>query len=521
MSIDMDEIAPLIALQFKVANSIDVGSGFSTCVDTGMELIMNTRRLFREQSTPKLPSGPSRKCGVVKVEHSRDKSSVREDDVLAMRSRKCESRMMFSGTIEGKVEGDCGPTTISRCESARHTRNGFCVENVVLERNPEQVLSSSRAQKIALEIVDDLASTRLTDKIVTENEPKNTPSTLLLEASKESKVDKEIFRKNFQPLWGSTSIRGRRSEMEDFAVALPHFLDIPFWMLRNTVKSSQICPDSTGHVFGVYDGHGGCQVANYCRERLHLSLPEDINNVANDRLHVETGDGNLKDQWLKIFKKCFRRIDDEVGGFRLVDKSIVSNLSYQPIAPESCGSTAVVAILCSTHIIVANCGDSRAILCRGKVPVPLSVDHKPSREDECARIEASGGKVINWDGYRVSGVLAMSRSIGDRYLRPYVISDPEVMLVPRTKEDECLILASDGLWDVLSNKEACDMARKRILLWHKMYGATLSKERGNGADPAAQDAADFLSQVAFQRGSQDNISVIVVDLKSNRKFKKT
>lgn len=105
-------------------------------------------------------------------------------------------------------------------------------------------------------------------------------------------------------------------------------------------------------------------------------------------------------------------------------------------------------------------------------------------------------------------------------MRPYVVADPEIMFVPRTKEDECLILASDGLWDVLSNEEACDLARKRILLWHKRNGPTLPKERGTGTDPAAQDAADYLSQLAFQRGSTDNISVIVVDLKAQRKFKK-
>lgn len=99
----------------------------------------------------------------------------------------------------------------------------------------------------------------------------------------------------------------------------------------------------------------------------------------------------------------------------------------------------MVAILFSSHIIVANCGDSRAVICRGKQPIPLSVDHKvkyklevifyvfisialilsinvcmlqPNREDEYARIEEAGGKVIQWNGYRVFGVLAMSRSIG-------------------------------------------------------------------------------------------------------------
>ncbi|KAE8675042.1 mitogen-activated protein kinase kinase 2-like isoform X1 [Hibiscus syriacus] len=80
---------------------------------------------------------------------------------------------------------------------------------------------------------------------------------------------------------------------------------------------------------------------------------------------------------------------------------------------------------------------------------------------------AAGGKVIQWNGSRVSGVLAMSRSIGDGYLKPWIIPDSEVTFVPPAKEDECLILASDGLWDVISNKKACEVARKWILLWHK------------------------------------------------------
>jgi protein phosphatase 2C len=93
------------------------------------------------------------------------------------------------------------------------------------------------------------------------------------------------------------------------------------------------------------------------------------------------------------------------------------------------------------------------------------------------------------------------------------------MFVPRTKEDECLILASDGLWDVMTNEEVCDLARKRILLWHKKNGVTLPTKRGDGIDPAAQAAAEFLSNRAIQKGSKDNITVIVVDLKAQRKFK--
>lgn len=108
---------------------------------------------------------------------------------------------------------------------------------------------------------------------------------------------------------------------------------------------------------------------------------------------------------------------------------------------------------------------------------------------------------------------------GDRYLKPWIIPDPEVMFVPRTREDDCLVLASDGLWDVMTNEEVCDLARKRILLWHKNNGVTLPLERGEGIDPAAQAAAEYLSNRALQKGSKDNISVVVIDLKAQRKIK--
>ncbi|XVF88824.1 hypothetical protein PTKIN_Ptkin19aG0082400 [Pterospermum kingtungense] len=204
-------------------------------------------------------------------------------------------------------------------------------------------------------------------------------------------------------------------------------------------------------------GNSADKVANYCRERVHLALAEEMKTIGG----VRRGTGENKND-------C------------------------EPVASETASSTAVVAMVSPTHIIVANCGDSRAVLYREKLPMPLSVDHKPDREDEHARVEAAGGKVIQWNGSRVFGVLAMSRSIG-----------------------------SDGLWDVISNEEACEVAQKRILPWHKKYGDKLSAEkRGEGVDPAAQAAAEYLSKLALSKGSKDNITVIVVDLEAQRKFKK-
>jgi protein phosphatase 2C len=106
-------------------------------------------------------------------------------------------------------------------------------------------------------------------------------------------------------------------------------------------------------------------------------------------------------------------------------------------------------------------------------------------------------------------------------LKPYIIPKPEVAVVARAKDDDCLILASDGLWDVVSNEEACKVARRQIQQWHKNNSvATSSSDGGDGStDPAAQAAADYLARLALKKGSQDNISVIVVDLKPRRKAK--
>lgn len=95
--------------------------------------------------------------------------------------------------------------------------------------------------------------------------------------------------------------------------------------------------------------------------------------------------GTTKDtrqvQWESVFHSCFLKVDDEVGGkvSRVIsdDDANVCN-SSDPVAPETVGSTAVVAVVCSSHIVVSNCGDSRAVLYRGKEAIALSVDHKVS-----------------------------------------------------------------------------------------------------------------------------------------------
>ncbi|XP_014499555.1 probable protein phosphatase 2C 11 [Vigna radiata var. radiata] len=90
--------------------------------------------------------------------------------------------------------------------------------------------------------------------------------------------------------------------------------------------------------------------------------------------------------------------------------------------------------------------------------IPLSIDHKPDRSDERQRIEKAGGFII-WAGtWRVGGVLAVSCAFGDKLLKPYVVADPEI------QEEEIdgvdfIIIVSDGLWNVISNKEVVSLVQ--------------------------------------------------------------
>nr|CDM82120.1 unnamed protein product [Triticum aestivum] len=287
---------------------------------------------------------------------------------------------------------------------------------------------------------------------------------------------------------GAVSVIGRRREMEDAVAVAAPFL----------AETAAYGAGEEGF-FAVYDGHGGSRVAEACRLRMHLVLAEE---VRLRRLQPwgggqgRTEDGEDGARWKEAMTACFARVDGEVG----VDDGTDAG-------EQTVGSTALVAVVGLRRIVVANCGDSRAVLSRGGIPVPLSSDHKPDRPDEMERVEAAGGKVINWNGYRILGVLATSRSIGDYYLKPYVIAEPEVTVMDRTDKDEFLILASDGLWDVVSNDVACKIARNCL------SGRAASKYPESVPGSTAADAAALLVELAIARGSKDNISVVVVELR--------
>eukprot|EP00803_Ostreobium_quekettii_P001813 evm.model.scf_620.1 EVM.evm.TU.scf_620.1 scf_620:3707-6245(-) len=283
------------------------------------------------------------------------------------------------------------------------------------------------------------------------------------------------------------------------------------------------------HFFGCFDGHGGPDAAHHCSRRLHENvrsafeeelcsmggesdsdgdLPSvELTGRPSDTISGHSDDGmawsdGASDDCApfvvpkgrgadirRVLHRAFLKTDEEFSCHRLAG---------------SMGTTAVAALVGARSICAANCGDSKAVLYRGGESIPLSMEHKPDRCDEMERIQKAGGKVMFWNGARVMGVLAMSRAIGDLSFRPYVIPDPDVTVVARQPEDEFLILASDGLWDVLSNQAAYSVVMRSL---------DRARARNLSAKDAAQQAAIALTRTALDKGSRDNITAIVVDLR--------
>jgi serine/threonine protein phosphatase PrpC len=186
------------------------------------------------------------------------------------------------------------------------------------------------------------------------------------------------------------------------------------------------------------------------------------------------------------------------------------------------GSTAITVFLRQRKLYVANVGDSRAILCcsgnsncsnaaissNGFVSstsssssraVDLSFDHKPNKPEERRRIQELGGRVVYSFGVpRVNGILAVSRAFGDRNMRGAINAEPELTLHSLERGDNFLLLATDGLWDVMSSSDACSIVHQ-CMVEHNY---------------SCQKCADTLVAIALHKGTMDNTTALVVDLRN-------
>lgn len=230
---------------------------------------------------------------------------------------------------------------------------------------------------------------------------------------------------------------------------------------------------SANAYFAVYDGHGGDNASRFLQEDLHKRIEEDPELLSDDPISAIT------------------------DAFEASEKELLRQSTFSGWLD---GSTAICCLILNNKIFTANVGDSRAVLCSLGKAHPLSVDHKPSNDKERDRILKAGGKIMHLGVWRVEGVLALSRAFGDRHLKKYVHAIPDIEERSISENDEFLILASDGIWDVLSNQDAVDIVLK-------------TNYRND-----ARASAQTIVEVAYRRGSQDNMTCIVINLDRYRGF---
>ena len=248
--------------------------------------------------------------------------------------------------------------------------------------------------------------------------------------------------------YGIAETIGSRREMED-----TH-------SIRDEKEKGLFCAE-------VYDGHAGS---------LAAAIASDVLFSYFLRRLREGGIGEGKEFMAEALREAYLATDKHI-----VDRGTES------------GAAAATLYLHEGRFLAANVGDVRIVIGEGKGAVALTTDHRPGLPEEMARIEALGGRVISLDVPRVEGSLAMSRALGDAPLKPFVTAEPRIAEGVLGRKDNLAIIASDGLWDVLTSEEAVTLAL-----------------RAGGPDEAARR----LQITATERGSTDNITVIVLDLKA-------
>jgi len=199
--------------------------------------------------------------------------------------------------------------------------------------------------------------------------------------------------------------------------------------------------DPSASYYAVFDGHGGAKVAHYCANNLHRYVLRRQEYQQGD---VETA---LKEGFLDCDQAM--RVEES-------------------LKDEMAGSTAITVLMQGNKLWCANAGDSRSIAGVAGEAKALSYDHKPVDPKERARIEGAGGFV---EFNRVNGNLALSRAMGDFVFKmndklsaseQIVTCYPDVETAEVSDDWDFLLLACDGIWDVLSNQEVSDFVLSRL-----------------------------------------------------------
>jgi protein phosphatase PTC1 len=295
-------------------------------------------------------------------------------------------------------------------------------------------------------------------------------------------------------VWEDRNKKCRRT-MEDTHAFLYNFLHTPAPALESTsskdksqksedadAASEEMVETDNGY-FAIFDGHAGTFAADWCGKKLHLILEEMIRKNPNVPIPelldqtFTTADAQLEKLPLKnsgcTAAVAVLRWEDRVPSDRSAagsqaiapatiaaskqakagagddtpkneeSSSTLAKNAPPPSTPEATHARLKGAATRQRVLYTANVGDARIILCRGGKALRLSYDHKGSDENEGKRIANAGGLILN---NRVNGVLAVTRALGDTYMKDLVTGHPyttETVIQPDS--DEFIILACDGV----------------------------------------------------------------------------
>jgi serine/threonine protein phosphatase PrpC len=226
--------------------------------------------------------------------------------------------------------------------------------------------------------------------------------------------------------------------------------------------------------YGIYDGHGGKFVSKFLSEHFPKYFMDKRTDYPLKKRDVDRAYNYFQDMLATKYKDNATN----TGSTCLIVLHYLKNKNE--------------------YLNILNLGDCRCVICNNNIAIPLTKDHKPDKPEEEQRIKDLGGEIV-FDGYdwRV-GDLSVSRAFGD-------LSEPKLSHIPDmfeymvTSRDKFMILACDGLWDVISSQDACDFVLKTC--YNIKTGERINEKVNMGKR---------LADLAIEKGSTDNVSVIVV-----------
>lgn len=225
-------------------------------------------------------------------------------------------------------------------------------------------------------------------------------------------------------------------------------------------------------IFALFDGHGGIDIAQKLKNEMANKFIKLLSKQ-NDFLSIDV-----------IIKNLFLSLDEEII------EQFKENLEFESSNFKSLGSTCTFLYLLKEGkdrvFYCSNIGDTKGLLITKSNSIKITYDHKPSDESENKRVKNNGGVIF---GGRIFGQFSLTRAFGNIPLKKWVIAEPYIKKHVLTENDRFIVLASDGIWDVISDEECYEISMRHT---------------------QAKSFCEDLVNIAISRWSKDNISCIIV-----------